>query len=153
MWTRCRSDVDTDWHFSPNQENYIVGGLTCTASPPAASATISIPPKSCKACPAETLLTFLAGSSTLRLLGTDLLEQTHTVGLYCLDLDTIANEIFHYTLRMSRNNVFKLSGNMALGSSEPYNNEISDIKQSLKLLKAKQNQRKFEEPELPVKSS
>lgn len=44
---------------------------------------------------------------------------------------------------MSRGNVFKLSGNMALGASDPYpNTDISDIKNSLKLLKAKQNQKK-----------
>ncbi len=44
---------------------------------------------------------------------------------------------------MSRNNVFKLSGNIALGGNDPYSNsEIDNIKNSLKLLKAKQNQRK-----------
>ena len=43
---------------------------------------------------------------------------------------------------MARNNVFKLSGNMALGSSDPYsNNDFDNIKSSLKLLKSKQPQR------------
>lgn len=41
---------------------------------------------------------------------------------------------------MSRNNVFKLSGNMALGSNDPYGNanDFDNIKSSLKLLKSKQ---------------
>lgn len=40
---------------------------------------------------------------------------------------------------MARNNVFKLSGNMALGSGDPYsNNDFDNIKSSLKLLKSKQ---------------
>jgi hypothetical protein len=43
---------------------------------------------------------------------------------------------------MARNNVFKLSGNMALGSNDPYaNNDFDNIKSSLKLLKSKQPQR------------
>lgn len=42
---------------------------------------------------------------------------------------------------MSRGNVFKLSGNMALNSNNqyPHSTENSDIKVSLKLLKSKQN--------------
>lgn len=43
---------------------------------------------------------------------------------------------------MSRGNVFKLSGNMALGGGSDYgNNDIEEIKNSLKLLKAKKNQK------------
>lgn len=45
---------------------------------------------------------------------------------------------------MSRGNVFRLSGNMALGgtgNSDYGANDISDIKNSLKLLKAKKNQK------------
>jgi len=43
---------------------------------------------------------------------------------------------------MSRNNVFKLSGNIALGSQDNYpGNDLDNIKNSLKLLKAKQGQR------------
>lgn len=42
---------------------------------------------------------------------------------------------------MARNNVFKLSGNMALGSSDPYGNDFDNIKSSLKLLKSKQPQK------------
>ena len=41
---------------------------------------------------------------------------------------------------MSRGNVFKLSGNMALGGANDYQNvDIDEIKNSLKLLKAKKN--------------
>lgn len=41
---------------------------------------------------------------------------------------------------MSRGNVFKLSGNMALGGASDYQNvNIDEIKNSLKLLKAKKN--------------
>lgn len=48
---------------------------------------------------------------------------------------------------MSRGNVFKLSGNMALGGGSDYGNtDIEEIKNSLKLLKAKKNQR--EEPSM-----
>lgn len=45
--------------------------------------------------------------------------------------------------RMSRGNVFRLSGNMALGGTgTDYGaNDISEIKNSLKLLKAKKNQK------------
>lgn len=43
---------------------------------------------------------------------------------------------------MSRGNVFKLSGNMALGGGSDYGNaDIDEIKNSLKLLKSKKNQR------------
>lgn len=43
---------------------------------------------------------------------------------------------------MARNNVFKLSGNMALGSNDPYsNNDFDNIKSSLKLLKSRQPQK------------
>ena len=42
---------------------------------------------------------------------------------------------------MSRGNVFKLSGNMALGGSDYQNVDIDEIKNSLKLLKAKKQQR------------
>ena len=40
---------------------------------------------------------------------------------------------------MSRGNVFKMSGNMALGGSDYQNVDIDEIKNSLKLLKAKKN--------------
>ena len=45
---------------------------------------------------------------------------------------------------MSRNNVFKLSGNMALGSNDAYSNpnDFENIKSSLKLLKSKQQNQK-----------
>ena len=50
--------------------------------------------------------------------------------------------------RMSRGNVFKLSGNMALGGNSDYHNaDIEDIKNSLKLLKSKQNQKRSNEPD------
>ena len=43
---------------------------------------------------------------------------------------------------MSRNNVFKLSGNMALGAQDNYpQNDFENIKSSLKLLKSKQPQK------------
>lgn len=43
---------------------------------------------------------------------------------------------------MSRGNVFKLSGNNVLGGNSDYQNtDIDEIKNSLKLLKAKKNQR------------
>lgn len=42
---------------------------------------------------------------------------------------------------MSRGNVFRLSGNMALGGSDYGGNDINEIKNSLKLLKAKKNQK------------
>lgn len=49
---------------------------------------------------------------------------------------------------MSRNNVFKLSGNMALGSNEAYSNsDFENIKSSLKLLKSKQTQKR---PDMPL---
>lgn len=44
---------------------------------------------------------------------------------------------------MSRGNAFKLSANMALGGSDYGNADIEDIKNSLKLLKAKKNQRQM----------
>ena len=41
---------------------------------------------------------------------------------------------------MSRGNVFKMSGNMALGGGSDYQNvDIDEIKNSLKLLKAKKS--------------
>jgi hypothetical protein len=47
-----------------------------------------------------------------------------------------------FSINMSRNNVFKLSGNIALGSQDNYpGNDLDNIKNSLKLLKAKQGQR------------
>jgi hypothetical protein len=48
---------------------------------------------------------------------------------------------------MSRNNVFKLSGNMALGGGEGYgnNNDFDNIKNSLKLLKSKKAEQKLQE--------
>lgn len=46
----------------------------------------------------------------------------------------------------SRGNAFKLSANMALGGGSEYGNaDIDEIKNSLKLLKAKKNQRASEE--------
>jgi hypothetical protein len=46
---------------------------------------------------------------------------------------------------MSRNNVFKLSGNMALGGADNYpSNDFENIKNSLKLLKSKQSQKRPE---------
>jgi hypothetical protein len=49
---------------------------------------------------------------------------------------------------MSRGNVFKLSGNMALGGgTDNYQAEIEGVKNSLKLLKSKQNQRRTAETE------
>lgn len=48
---------------------------------------------------------------------------------------------------MSRGNVFKLSGNMALGggSNDTYSTtELESIKSSLRLLKARQSQKKSE---------
>lgn len=52
---------------------------------------------------------------------------------------------------MSRNNVFKLSGNMALGSNEAYSNsDFENIKSSLKLLKSKQTQRRQDMPLEPT---
>ena len=51
---------------------------------------------------------------------------------------------------MSRNNVFKLSGNMALGSQDNYpQNDFENIKSSLKLLKNKQSQKRSEGPSEP----
>ena len=48
---------------------------------------------------------------------------------------------------MSRNNVFKLSGNMALGSNDAHSNsDFENIKSSLKLLKSKQTQRRNDAP-------
>jgi hypothetical protein len=48
---------------------------------------------------------------------------------------------------MARNNVFKLSGNMALGSNEAYSNsDFDNIKSSLKLLKSKQTQKQQNAP-------
>jgi len=48
---------------------------------------------------------------------------------------------------MSRNNVFKLSGNMALGANDNYpSNDFDNIKNSLKLLKSKQNQKQTNGP-------
>ena len=48
---------------------------------------------------------------------------------------------------MSRNNVFKLSGNMALGAQDNYPpNDFENIKSSLKLLKSKQPQKTRETP-------
>lgn len=48
---------------------------------------------------------------------------------------------YFYKTPMSRGNVFKLSGNMALGGggSDYQNVDIDEIKNSLKLLKAKKN--------------
>lgn len=46
---------------------------------------------------------------------------------------------------MSRGNVFKLSGNMALGGGDYGSTDIEEIKNSLKLLKAKKNQRQSAE--------
>ena len=48
---------------------------------------------------------------------------------------------------MSRGNVFKLSGNLALGgTSDTYStNELENIKSSLRLLKARQSQKKSEQ--------
>jgi hypothetical protein len=49
---------------------------------------------------------------------------------------------------MSRNNVFKLSGNMALGGGDAYpsnNNDFDNIKNSLKLLKAKKAEQKLQD--------
>jgi len=45
---------------------------------------------------------------------------------------------------MSRNNVFKLSGNMALGGAgaDYPSNDFENIKNSLKLLKSKQSQQR-----------
>lgn len=52
---------------------------------------------------------------------------------------------------MSRNNVFKLSGNMALGSQDNYpSNDFENIKSSLKLLKSKQPQKRSEAPLEPT---
>jgi hypothetical protein len=52
---------------------------------------------------------------------------------------------------MSRNNVFKLSGNMALGSNETYaNSDFENIKSSLKLLKSKQTQKQPNAPLEPT---
>lgn len=52
---------------------------------------------------------------------------------------------------MSRNNVFKLSGNMALGSNDAYSNsDFENIKSSLKLLKSKQTQRQQNMPLEPT---
>ena len=42
---------------------------------------------------------------------------------------------------MSRNNVFKLSGNMALGGNDYANSDFDNIKSSLKLLKGKNGQK------------
>lgn len=57
------------------------------------------------------------------------------------------NSSFPY--KMSRNNVFKLSGNMALGSGgsiDTYSTtQLENIKSSLRLLKARQNQKKSEQ--------
>lgn len=47
---------------------------------------------------------------------------------------------------MSRGNVFKLSSNNVLGGGSDYQNaDIEEIKNSLKLLKAKKNQRQSSE--------
>lgn len=47
---------------------------------------------------------------------------------------------------MSRGNVFKLSSNNVLGGGGDYHNsDIEEIKNSLKLLKAKKNQRQSSE--------
>ena len=43
--------------------------------------------------------------------------------------------------KMSRNNVFKLSGNMALGGNDYSNSDFDNIKSSLKLLKGKNAQK------------
>lgn len=52
---------------------------------------------------------------------------------------------------MSRNNVFKLSGNMALGGGDGYpSNDFDNIKNSLKLLKSKQPQKKTDPPLEPT---
>ena len=52
---------------------------------------------------------------------------------------------------MSRNNVFKLSGNMALGGQEHHQqNDFENIKSSLKLLKTKQSQKRTEAPLEPT---
>lgn len=48
---------------------------------------------------------------------------------------------------MSRNNVFKLSGNMALGGGDGYgNSDFENIKSSLKLLKSKQTNKQQDMP-------
>lgn len=60
---------------------------------------------------------------------------------------TVTNSIIIYLYsikvkRMSRGNVFKVSGNMALGGGSEYGkSDFEQIKNSLKLLKAKKNQR------------
>ncbi len=41
---------------------------------------------------------------------------------------------------MSRGNVFKLSGNMALGTDN-YSNDVDKVKNSLRMLKSKQEQK------------
>ena len=52
---------------------------------------------------------------------------------------------------MSRNNVFKLSGNMALGGQDNYpQNDFENIKSSLKLLKSKQTQKQSSIPPEPT---
>lgn len=52
---------------------------------------------------------------------------------------------------MSRNNVFKLSGNMALGGGDNYpSNDFDNIKSSLKLLKSKQSQKRSDPPYEPT---
>lgn len=54
---------------------------------------------------------------------------------------------------MSRNNVFKLSGNMALGGGDNYpSNDFDNIKSSLKLLKSKQSQKRSDPPLEPTVS-
>jgi len=48
---------------------------------------------------------------------------------------------------MSRNNVFKLSGNMAVGGGDAMGgNDLENIKNSLKLLRSKQTQKRQEIP-------
>ena len=52
---------------------------------------------------------------------------------------------------MSRNNVFKLSGNMALGGGNDYpSNDFENIKNSLKLLKSKQGGKRNDAPLEPT---
>ena len=55
---------------------------------------------------------------------------------------SIIDNIFLLVNLMSRGNVFKLSSNNVLGGNHDYqNDDINDIKNSLKLLKAKKNQK------------
>ena len=61
--------------------------------------------------------------------------------------NSISDEFITYSIIiMSRGNVFKLSSNNVLGSGGDYHNsDIEEIKNSLKLLKSKKNQRQSSE--------